>query len=350
MAFQFGNDVSFPIFNSYGSENRLREVINDDGVVEYVEVLHSSSGNLYEIGKRQLGSALYGRVMHGVKLQGQDILYRTATHVAIKFISRKKVNELQGKNIENHLKEIAALQYIGNDNPHLVGYIECCRDDENVYSVMRFYSPGELYDMIALDDQPMNDATARTMVFHVIAGLEQLHRRGIGHRDLSADNVLVDFDAITNQLRFVVIDLGMCTMCPRRDEISDAIEDDQLTPISFKCVPREVCGKHGYMAPEVFPGDDAAQYVNPMLCDIWSLGIILFFSLTGNFPMEAALPRYEEYKLIVSEPNGLQQLVDHWGLPMSANAVDLIQRMLRADPNDRITIAQIREHPFMNSN
>ena len=135
----------------------------------------------------------------------------------------------------------------------------------------------------------MDNATTRTRVLQVIAGLEHLHRRGIGQRDLlSADNVFVDID-VTGELRYVVTDLvGMCTMCPRRDKIPDAIEDDQLTPLSFKCVPRKACGKRHYsMAPEVFPGDDAAQFVDPMLCDIWALGIILFFCLTGNYQMPA---------------------------------------------------------------
>ena len=105
------------------------------------------------------------------------------------------------------------------------------------------------------------------------------------------------------------------------------------------------------MAPEVFPGDDAAQFVNPMLCDIWALGIILFVCLTGEYPMPAALPTLDNrYRVIVSEPNGVQRVVAFLERPpSSAHAADLIQRMLRADPNERITIAQIRAHPFMNT-
>jgi hypothetical protein len=65
--------------------------------------------------------------------------------------------------------------------------------------------------------------------------------------------------------------------------------------------------------------------------------------------MDVALPVDPAYNLIVTQPDGVQQLVDGWGLPMPANAVDLIQKMLKARPNDRITIPQIRNHPFMNS-
>ena len=85
----------------------------------------------------------------------------------------------------------------------------------------------------------MENVTARTMVLQVIAGLDHLYRRDIGHvhRDLSADNVLVDID-VTGEPRYVVTDLGMCTMCPRRDKIPADIKDDQLSPLSFKCVPR----------------------------------------------------------------------------------------------------------------
>ena len=342
MTFQIGNDVPFPIFNSRLSEVRLREVIDgEDGFVEVVNVLHSSSGNCYEIG-RVLKTAIYGRVVYGTKLQGQHTLFRTSTHVAIKIITRENIHKLHGRIMEDPMNEIAAMQYIGNDHPNLVGQIECCKDDNNIYSVMRFCSQGELFDMIELDG-PMDEATARSMIFQVIVGLEQLQYRGIGHRDLSVENVLVDLDDITDELGYVIIDFGMCTMCPRRDEIPDTVEDHQLTPFSFKYVPRREGGK----APEAFNGDNASQFVNPMLCDIWALGIILFFCLTGEYPLFSAITVDPAYNLIVSEPNGVQQLLDGWQLSMPPHAVDLIQRMLRANPNDRITIPQIRNHPFM---
>eukprot|EP01036_Dinobryon_divergens_P030278 gene30278-39498_t len=168
MAIQYGNDVPFPIFNSRLSEVRLREVIDaEDGFVEVVQVLHSSSGNCYEIGKI-LKTAIYGRVVHGIKLQGQHTLFRTDTQVAIKIITRENIHRLHGQIIEDPMNEIAAMQYIGNDYPNLVSQIECCKDENNIYSVMRFCSQGELFDMIELDG-PMDDATARSMVFQVIA-------------------------------------------------------------------------------------------------------------------------------------------------------------------------------------
>eukprot|EP01036_Dinobryon_divergens_P039097 gene39097-51460_t len=70
--------------------------------------------------------------------------------------------------MEDPIKEIAATQYIGNDHPNLIGQIECCTDENNIYSVMRFCSRGELFKMIQLDG-PMDDVTARSMVFQVIA-------------------------------------------------------------------------------------------------------------------------------------------------------------------------------------
>jgi serine/threonine protein kinase len=205
-------------------------------------------------------------------------------------------------------------------------------------------------------------------------------------------------------------------MCPRRDEIPDYIEDYQLTSFSFKYIPRRECGKRRFMAPEVFNGENSSQFVNPMLCDIWALGIILFACLTGEFPMNFALPVDPAYNLIVTkqisvkqtihtkssaepelvavsdgatpvinvqniilsqglqcepamldqdnqstltmldkgqatgptQPNGVQQLININQLqPISENAADLIQKMLRENPDERITIPQIRNHPFM---
>ena len=82
-----------------------------------------------------------------------------------------------------------------------------------------------------------------------------------------------------------------------------------------------------------------------MLCDMWALGIILFISLTGVPPVDVAMDSDERYRMVAA--GHLREMVIQWGMEMSDEVLDLIQRILRPDPAQRLTISQILAHPWM---
>ena len=88
-----------------------------------------------------------------------------------------------------------------------------------------------------------------------------------------------------------------------------------------------------------------AEYFNPLLCDIWALGIILFMVLTGHPLVEFATIASERYRMIAD--GRLQEMVEHWGFDFSDEVVDLMQRILRPVPQERISLSQIQQHPWM---
>lgn len=65
--------------------------------------------------------------------------------VAIKFSEWKKIHHLRGKHLEDPIKECAALQLLGNYNPHVVGALEVLQDDNCLYTVMPYLGGGDLY-------------------------------------------------------------------------------------------------------------------------------------------------------------------------------------------------------------
>ena len=87
------------------------------------------------------------------------------------------------------------------------------------------------------------------------------------------------------------------------------------------------------------------QYFNPLLSDLWALGIIFFMVLTGHPLVELASPVSERFRMIAEDR--LSEMVEGWGCDFSDEALDLLQRLLRVQPFQRIVLREILEHPFM---
>jgi serine/threonine protein kinase len=210
---------------------------------------------------------------------------------------------------------------------------------------MPFFRGGEVYEFI-VEEGPMEESIAKIMLSQLLDGLERLQQLGIGHRDLSVENILYEIDYEKEIYRFVIIDFGMCVLCDRLDRYLHT-DESELTAYSFKSLPMyDPCGKKQYMAPEILSGNSTT--VNPMLCDMWALGIILFISLTGNFPMDLALITDPKYRFIAVDMR-LADYFQHFQINISSDATNLIQNLLRPDPMQRLTIQQIRDHPWLNT-
>eukprot|EP00600_Ochromonadales_sp_CCMP1393_P005713 CAMPEP_0174974818 /NCGR_PEP_ID=MMETSP0004_2-20121128/12076_1 /TAXON_ID=420556 /ORGANISM="Ochromonas sp., Strain CCMP1393" /LENGTH=360 /DNA_ID=CAMNT_0016225555 /DNA_START=221 /DNA_END=1303 /DNA_ORIENTATION=- len=322
------------------SKFRRVNVVMPDGSIARKAVIESASGNFYEIGTT-LKKAIFGQVVHALLLAPNNppatdptqlesatepTFRRTDQQRAIKIYSKRTLRELQGRTAENPLVEITALQFIGDQHPNIMGQIECCTDDDNIYSIMRFCPGGELFDYIDTHG-PMEDDQARAMFGQLLNGLAHLQGLGIGHRDMSLENMLYD-----NANLYVIIDFGMCLRM-RRDPVSGS-----YCPM----IKQSICGKRNYISPEVLREDPA---FNPMLADIWAAGVILFISMTGVPPVDMAAMSDDRFKMICE--GRLQEMLTSWGLNLNPMAVDLMQRILRPDPQTRLTIPQILSHPWM---
>jgi serine/threonine protein kinase len=150
------------------------------------------------------------------------------------------------------------------------------------------------------------------MFRQLLNGLLHLQELGIGHRDMSLENML--FDGVD---RFVIIDFGMCLR----------LKKDPTTGKFHDLLDRGFCGKRNYIAPEVMRKD--AQF-NPMLCDIWAAGVILFIALTGLPPVDTATLNDERFRMICD--GRLQEMLNSWGMKVDSQAVDLMQKILRPQP------------------
>lgn len=222
---------------------------------------------------------------------------------------------------------MAALQFVGNNHPNIMGQICCISNQTHYFSVMRFCNGGELYDYVDANGV-MSEPLARNLFNQILNGLEHLQLIGVCHRDMSLENLM-----ITKDMSCIIIDMGMSLRLPRHEESEEVY-----------LIPRQgPCGKKNYIAPEVLANE---LPFNGFLVDMWAAGVILFILLTGVPPVETASPLDSRFRMI--RDGGLRNMLLQWNIIISDEAMDLLQRMLRADPRQRLTIEQIRLHPWMN--
>lgn len=185
-----------------------------------------------------------------------------------------------------------------------------------------------------------------------------MQRAGICHRDMSLENLLV------HQSGCLIIDMGMCLRIPYATDAASmlltSMENMNLTngdattnqgpPEILDGVdtprhlmsPQGTCGKWIYMSPEIYQNKEP---FDGFAVDMWAAGVILFLMLTGFPPWERACATDERFKYMTA--GYLVQMLTEWELGLSSDAMDLLQRMLWLDPKDRLSLAQVRAHPWM---
>lgn len=185
-----------------------------------------------------------------------------------------------------------------------------------VYLIFEFVDGCELFD-ISMKFGKMSEDLGRYFMCQLLDTLEYIHRKGIVHLDLKLENVLLTKDA---QLK--LIDFGF----------SNGRNVENIT---------SYLGTPSYMAPEILK----LQPYNGYKSDIFSLGVILFALVVGHFPFrKAKMDDLHFHCLSVNEAPlaDFEINEEYWemthGGSCSLEFKDLMQRMLRSDPHERITL------------
>lgn len=299
-------------------------------------VLHSSGGNTYEL-RRNMKKAIYGCVFLGVELEEMShdpLVYtsRSEKKVAIKVVEKERlaVSNCQ----EDPLKEMAVAQYLSSrPHPNIMEQLESIQDDSYFYIVMPFSCGGELFDVLDRASHFSEDR-ARQCFRQVLEAVEYLHSMGVVHRDISLENVLIDKMDANGVWVCKVIDFGM--------SLRFKFDENSAKVLPFP--PLGPCGKRYYMAPEVLANRDA---FDGTLADIWALGVLLFILVVGAPPVDCASPLHDRFCRIAS--GQMKEMVAEWRVNYVSNeAMDLMQLILQVDPMNRPSLADIKDHPWMN--
>lgn len=332
-------------------------IIDIHGNSKLSTCIHSDIGITYEIDERIYKTASYGCIYRGwIVTYLDDSTYLRTTElyqIVIKRYSKQMMMETI--RADNPLTEFAALQYIGGialnqdgstdhlntGHPNVLGQLDCLEDDLYYYSIMKFCNGGELtehIDSLNTGTPPLpvsiggpnllKERHVRQLFQQLLDGLEYLHARGIYHRDLSLENIL-----ITDNNHLLIIDLGMALWVPYETLIQTPHFIPKMDP------PK---GKKQYVSPEALAN---THPFDPYRSDLWSVGIILFVLLCGRFPVQVASPLCPFYRCIAG--GGIGHIFKKYNIQITREAMDLLAHMLNAEPMLRFTIDQIRSHPWM---
>jgi len=264
----------------------------------------------------------------------------TGQHVAIKMIEWARVMQNRGRLLEDPIKEIAAMQLIGTEHPNVLGCMEVLQDDDYLYSIMPYARGGDLFGYVVNESRAeggMEEPVARYWFRQILEGLHYLQSKGICHRDLSLENILVDENLS------LIIDFGMCLRAP----YTSRTNPKQIASVSEGMrrrliLPQGTCGKHNYMSPEIYRNRDP---FDGFAIDLWAAGVILYIMLTGFPPYDHATLSDQRFEIIVD--GQLMDQLHQWDIHLSEEAGKLLQSMLRLNPRDRLTLADVMAHPWV---
>jgi serine/threonine protein kinase len=211
---------------------------------------HTAHGTLdaYQLGK-PIGQGAYAMVY-------QCVHKATMKKYAIKIYQKAKLNDsMKRKAVQ---REIMALKKI--DHPHIIRMLDLIETSKQICIVTDYISGSSLHHYVKhqCPNRQVKEETCRRFFKQIAEAFEYLHSRGVAHRDLKLDNVLIEEK--TNMIK--IIDFGFAAFC----------QDGQKQKI--------FCGTPSYMAPELVR---RAEYDGRQV-DMWALGVLLYAMLAGSFP------------------------------------------------------------------
>lgn len=226
-----------------------------------------------------LGEGEFGKVKLGWKRDG-------SIQVAIKLIRR----EVLGSNptrLPKIYREISILRDLSH--PNIVRLHEMVETDRHIGIIMEYASGGELFDHI-LNNRYLKDNAARRLFAQLVSGVGYLHKKGIVHRDLKLENLLLD-----RNRNIIITDFGFANTFDPQDELEEEIEYNLTNKEFVKRMrldkPNSIgqrrgdlmqtsCGSPCYAAPELVVSD--SLYTGRKV-DVWSCGVILVSIMLSNW-------------------------------------------------------------------
>ncbi|KAH7695178.1 CAMK/CAMKL/MARK protein kinase, partial [Aphelenchoides avenae] len=224
----------------------------------------------------------------------------TGVDVAIKIIDKTALNQ---SSLQKLFREVRIMKQL--DHPNIVKLYQVMETEQTLYLVMEYASGGEVFDYLVAHGR-MKEKEARAKFRQIVSAVQYLHSKNIIHRDLKAENLLLDAD-----MNIKIADFGFSNQFSIGNKLDT------------------FCGSPPYAAPELFQGK---KYDGPEV-DVWSLGVILYTLVSGSLPFDGQNLKELRERVL----RGKYRIPFY----MSTDCENLLKKFLVLNPARRGTLEQI---------
>ncbi|XP_063172664.1 serine/threonine-protein kinase MARK2 isoform X7 [Candoia aspera] len=231
----------------------------------------------------------------------------TGKEVAVKIIDKTQLNS---SSLQKLFREVRIMKVL--NHPNIVKLFEVIETDKTLYLIMEYASGGEVFDYLVAHGR-MKEKEARAKFRQIVSAVQYCHQKFIVHRDLKAENLLLDAD-----MNIKIADFGFS------NEFTFGNKLDTF------------CGSPPYAAPELFQGK---KYDGPEV-DVWSLGVILYTLVSGSLPFDGQNLKELRERVL----RGKYRIPFY----MSTDCENLLKKFLILNPSKRGTLEQIMKDRWMN--
>uniref|UniRef100_A0A673I2T9 non-specific serine/threonine protein kinase n=1 Tax=Sinocyclocheilus rhinocerous TaxID=307959 RepID=A0A673I2T9_9TELE len=233
----------------------------------------------------------------------------TSKEVAVKIIDKTQLNSSSLQKV-SLLLHVLICDHLSFSPP--VKLFEVIETDKTLYLVMEYASGGEVFDYLVAHGR-MKEKEARAKFRQIVSAVQYCHQKCIVHRDLKAENLLLDAD-----MNIKIADFGFS------NEFTVGNKLDTF------------CGSPPYAAPELFQGK---KYDGPEV-DVWSLGVILYTLVSGSLPFDGQNLKELRERVL----RGKYRIPFY----MSTDCENLLKKFLILNPTKRGSLEQIMKDRWMN--
>ncbi|XP_052057796.1 MAP/microtubule affinity-regulating kinase 3-like isoform X3 [Mytilus californianus] len=231
----------------------------------------------------------------------------TGREVAIKIIDKTQLNP---SSLQKLFREVRIMKML--DHPNIVKLFEVIQTEKTLYLVMEYASGGEVFDYLVAHGR-MKEKEARSKFRQIVSAVQYCHQKHIVHRDLKAENLLLDGD-----MNIKIADFGFS---------NEFVPGNKLDTF---------CGSPPYAAPELFQGK---KYDGPEV-DVWSLGVILYTLVSGSLPFDGQNLKELRERVL----RGKYRIPFY----MSTDCENLLKKFLVLNPTKRASLENIMKDRWNN--